>query len=422
MGTKEELRKIQESVELAARAEFEAQVKADKLPNREKGRTLVRRKGQHYAEASSAKRNASRTAQFADTIDETSADKMDRGDADLVRVSFGNRIARWFSPNGSESYSKQGEDDSVQAESELSKLVDSSRKIMKGSGSEQKPDYLSLLGIDTSRKITDTAVESNRRKSAVTLDVQQSVAEAGDDEEAAYDRGKTLLDDGAKWDLPQDLLHGGKQGTFFQHIKLLLLISLYARPDGAVHQRHNWIRELALAVLIFEGCLSGVFDYDYSPTSRFVGCAGRVSRRIWMNITQEGLNGVVREKLSPPKCIPSRPPGNERSCPLHPRSADANGALAFGRAQPVRLLAQGTLVSMGLVNVLKARAEDSTSSKCYQLSFKGVQAVRYLPVEMKDELSRLVTLSARCKCHDVISSWNKRACPSRVRGRGCLGR
>jgi hypothetical protein len=87
----------------------------------------------------------------------------------------------------------------------------------------------------------------------------------------------------------------------------------------------------------------------------------------------------------------------------------------------VRLLAQGTLVSMGLVNVLKARAEDSTSSKCYQLSFKGVQAVRYLPVEMKDELSRLVTLPARCKCHDVISSWNKRACLSRVRGRGCLG-
>lgn len=306
MGTKEELRKIQEAVALTARAEFESQVKADKLPNREKGRTLVRRKGQHYATASSAKGKATQEARFAEGLGEEATDEMGRSrDPDLVGVSFGNRIARWFSPKSASGWNTE-DDDSAEAESELGRLIDACRKgEQNAKDGGRKVDYLSLLGIEGRRKITDAANESNRRKSMAAAYAQKMDTEAAEeDDQSSYDRSQTLLDDGAKWDLPEDLLHGGKQGTFFAHIKLLLLISLYARPDGPAHQRHNWIRELALSVLIFEGSLSGLFEYDYAPTSRFVGCAGRISRRIWMNVSQEGLNGMVCEPCQSPSFWP----------------------------------------------------------------------------------------------------------------------
>jgi WD repeat-containing protein 35 len=47
------------------------------------------------------------------------------------------------------------------------------------------------------------------------------------------------------------------------------------------------VRKQALIVLIYEGIVGGVLDYDYAPSSALIE-----NRRIWMNISQEGKSDV----------------------------------------------------------------------------------------------------------------------------------
>lgn len=47
------------------------------------------------------------------------------------------------------------------------------------------------------------------------------------------------------------------------------------------------MRKPALIVLIYEGIVSGVLDFDYAPSSQSVG-----NRRVWLNVSQEGKSDV----------------------------------------------------------------------------------------------------------------------------------
>ena len=72
------------------------------------------------------------------------------------------------------------------------------------------------------------------------------------------------------------------------HCKLLFLVSLYGRCAASVKDKEEWIREPALMVLIYENIVSGFLSGpDYAPASVLLSQDGR-SRRIWMNISQEG--------------------------------------------------------------------------------------------------------------------------------------
>jgi hypothetical protein len=81
------------------------------------------------------------------------------------------------------------------------------------------------------------------------------------------------------------------------HAKLLYIISLYAVPAQSVNEQENWIRHIPLLVLMYEGIISGVLDFDYAPQSVLVSKDG-ISRRCFMNITQEGKGAIedLREK------------------------------------------------------------------------------------------------------------------------------
>ena len=48
-----------------------------------------------------------------------------------------------------------------------------------------------------------------------------------------------------------------------------------------------WIRKQALSVLIYEGIVSDIFDYDYAPQSTLVE-----NRRVWVNVSQEGQSDL----------------------------------------------------------------------------------------------------------------------------------
>jgi hypothetical protein len=77
------------------------------------------------------------------------------------------------------------------------------------------------------------------------------------------------------------------------HLKLLYLIAKYATAAEHRGETESWIRATHLNVLIYEGTINDVFDFDYSPQSTLVG-----SKRLWMNVSQEGIDHVddLRER------------------------------------------------------------------------------------------------------------------------------
>ena len=70
------------------------------------------------------------------------------------------------------------------------------------------------------------------------------------------------------------------------HFKLLYLISRYS-GEGKGGGGQRWVRGVPLLVLLYEGILTKVFDYDYAPASVKVG-----RRRIYMNVSQEGKDDI----------------------------------------------------------------------------------------------------------------------------------
>ena len=79
------------------------------------------------------------------------------------------------------------------------------------------------------------------------------------------------------------------------HLKLLYLISKYSHFAQTAQDKEQWVRKLPLLVLVYEGIVQKVFDYDYAPASRSVE-----HKRVYLNITQEGtddLDDLVESKL-----------------------------------------------------------------------------------------------------------------------------
>eukprot|EP01052_Picozoa_sp_SAG31_P014017 SAG31_NODE_858_length_11437_cov_38.887049_3_plen_844_part_00 len=72
------------------------------------------------------------------------------------------------------------------------------------------------------------------------------------------------------------------------HMMLLYLIHKYSDGDsGQAGCGDRWVRGIPLLVLMYEGIVAQVLDYDYAPQSIKVG-----RRRIFMNITQEGRDDI----------------------------------------------------------------------------------------------------------------------------------
>mmetsp|Transcript_17128 Transcript_17128/g.28618 ORF Transcript_17128/g.28618 Transcript_17128/m.28618 type:complete len:856 (+) Transcript_17128:156-2723(+) len=70
--------------------------------------------------------------------------------------------------------------------------------------------------------------------------------------------------------------------------RLLYMISLYTNvANPGTDEKGDWLRKPALIVLIYEGIVAGVLDFDYAPSSQNLG-----QRRVWLNVSQEGKSDV----------------------------------------------------------------------------------------------------------------------------------
>ena len=80
----------------------------------------------------------------------------------------------------------------------------------------------------------------------------------------------------------------GVQGLTDNQNRLLYMISLYSRKSTpGTDEKDEWIRKAALIVLIYEGIVAGILDFDYAPSS-----ASIENRRVWLNVSQEGKSDV----------------------------------------------------------------------------------------------------------------------------------
>ena len=120
-----------------------------------------------------------------------------------------------------------------------------------------------------------------------------------------------------------------------EHAKILYLMSKYAKAALAPEDQEGWIRQIPLLVLLYEGIETGSLDFDYAPCSMLISQGGR-SRRVWLNITQEGKAAVddLREKE--------------------------------------------------LINGLKLSTEDFQPVTAFQVSIRGLGLVKQMPQDAKD--------------------------------------
>lgn len=119
--------------------------------------------------------------------------------------------------------------------------------------------------------------------------------------------------------------------------RLLYLISLYTRPAKTANDKEEWIRRMALLVLVYQGIVKQALDYDYAPASTLIN-----DRRVYFNMSQEGASDIdfLREE--------------------------------------------------GLLNGLKLASANYQPVSCYQISQKGVEIIKRIPRADRDAVHTFV--------------------------------
>ena len=69
------------------------------------------------------------------------------------------------------------------------------------------------------------------------------------------------------------------------HTRLLYLI--YCFTEETDTDEETWIRKVPLMVLIYQGIVQGVFDYDYAPAADILN-----GKRTYLNLSQEGRDDI----------------------------------------------------------------------------------------------------------------------------------
>lgn len=71
------------------------------------------------------------------------------------------------------------------------------------------------------------------------------------------------------------------QGLTENQNRLLYMVSLYTHKADTRHEKDHWLRKPALVVLLYEGIVANILDFDYAPQSELIE-----NRRIWLNVSQ----------------------------------------------------------------------------------------------------------------------------------------
>ena len=82
-------------------------------------------------------------------------------------------------------------------------------------------------------------------------------------------------------------ISGDSSNITQNQLKLLYMIHQYSYSSSEQQNDECWIRRVPVLVLLYEGIVSQVFDYDYAPSLEVFQ-----ANRVYMNITQEGKDDI----------------------------------------------------------------------------------------------------------------------------------
>lgn len=143
--------------------------------------------------------------------------------------------------------------------------------------------------------------------------------------------------------MPKGILYQPENGKpsvnlTYEHCKLLYLVSLYALPAKTAAEHENWIRDIPLKVIMFEGILAGVLDLDFCPTMSTLSLEEK-TKNVFLNISHEGVSMISE---------------------LH---------------------------ASGLVSAIKMQSGAFITSVGYQLSLQGLEFLELIPLDIKEAVN-----------------------------------
>jgi len=77
------------------------------------------------------------------------------------------------------------------------------------------------------------------------------------------------------------------------HAKLLYLVSKYAVCARRAEDQEGWIRSLPLIILMYEGIVAGVLDFDYAPASTLISMVSKSA--VVMVVTAPFVSSFAQE-------------------------------------------------------------------------------------------------------------------------------
>lgn len=125
----------------------------------------------------------------------------------------------------------------------------------------------------------DDAVAEAEAEEEASGEGQDVPAALGDDEESARESSSDHDSESVE--------STSKTGLTENQNRLLYLISLYTHAARTEDEKEEWIRKTALLVLIYEGIVLQVLDYDYAPACEIVEDCFR-----YFNVSQEGKSDI----------------------------------------------------------------------------------------------------------------------------------
>ena len=185
--------------------------------------------------------------------------------------------------------------------------------------------------------------------------------------------------------------------------RLLYLISLYTHKAETHDDKDEWIRKPALLVLIYEGIVANVLDYDYAPQSELIE-----NRRVYLNISQVRAEASEREPRAraPLPALGAREATKKRGRAARARAArarrlarrGASTAALTSSSPQLRLVSapqEGKsdiefLREEELLNGLQIASRSYKPITCYQISEKGEELVKRVSQREKEATHEFV--------------------------------
>jgi len=134
-----------------------------------------------------------------------------------------------------------------------------------------------LIFADEKLKVNKTLSDYNIQANS-TVHLNLAMRGGGDDDDDMSEASET----------ESESVEDEDTGLTENQNRLLYMISLYTKKaTHGTDEKDEWVRKQALVVLLFEGIVAGVLDFDYAPASVSIE-----NRRVWMNISQEGKSDI----------------------------------------------------------------------------------------------------------------------------------